>query len=81
MKLRFLGAEYPYFPKSVTVSEGEVMGKYRGVPWRAKRYSTPSILKPSILKEDVTLYFPGRSYQSHSQRYSLKAENRPGERI
>ena len=60
MKLRFLGVEYSYSPKSVPVSEGDVMGKYRGVAWRAKRYSTPS-----TPKEDVTLHFLGGSYQTH----------------
>ncbi|MDJ0707910.1 MAG: DUF4278 domain-containing protein [Leptolyngbyaceae cyanobacterium MO_188.B28] len=60
MKLRFLGVEYTYSPKSVDVTEGDVMGKYRGVPWRAKRYNAPA-----IEREDVTLHFLGGSYHSH----------------
>ena len=34
MKLSFHGASYEYDPTEVEVTEGEVGGRYRGLPWK-----------------------------------------------
>ncbi|MEB3295586.1 MAG: DUF4278 domain-containing protein [Synechococcales bacterium] len=34
MKLSYRGVQYEYSPPSLEVTEGEVRGAYRGVPWR-----------------------------------------------
>lgn len=59
MQLRFLGAEYTRQWPSVETREGEIVGKYRGVAWSAKRHSASvSVTKP------MTLHFMGRAYQA-----------------
>jgi hypothetical protein len=58
MRLRFLGAEYSREWPSVETREGEVTGKYRGVPWSARHHSNFVVTTP------VTLHFMGRAYQA-----------------
>ncbi len=37
MKLSFRGVTYDSKPSQLEFTEGEVVGKYRGIPWRVHR--------------------------------------------
>ena len=37
MKLSFHGASYEYHPSEIKVTEEEVGGRYRGLPWKVHR--------------------------------------------
>jgi hypothetical protein len=60
MQLRFLGAEYACRWPEVKMRQGAVEGKYRGVCWNSKHYSTAAV--PT---RPVTLHFMGRAYEAN----------------
>ncbi|MGL5943791.1 MAG: DUF4278 domain-containing protein [Waterburya sp.] len=48
MKLRYRGIEYDYNPPAVTVQEGEIGGKYRGLDWRFHNLKHPLVIQPTL---------------------------------
>lgn len=48
MKLRYRGIEYDYNPPAVTVQEGEIGGKYRGLDWRFHNLKHPLVIQPNL---------------------------------
>jgi len=47
MKLSYRGVPYDYVPPSVGITEGEVLGKYRGLPWREHLVREVPVSQPS----------------------------------
>ena len=48
MKLQYRGIDYDYNPPTVSVTEGEVAGKYRGLDWRFHNLEKPLVLQPRV---------------------------------
>jgi hypothetical protein len=48
MRLCYRGVEYDYVPSTVRVSEGEVLGQYRGLAWREHVVQSLSVSQPSF---------------------------------
>ncbi|MDJ0573424.1 MAG: DUF4278 domain-containing protein [Pleurocapsa sp. MO_192.B19] len=48
MKLRYRGIEYDYNPPAVSLAEGEVGGKYRGLDWRFHNLNKPLLVQPRL---------------------------------
>ncbi|UBF28086.1 DUF4278 domain-containing protein [Kovacikia minuta CCNUW1] len=57
MKLSYRGVNYEFTPPSLEVTEGEILGKYRGVNWRCHTLQETPI--PQI---NQTLTYRGVSY-------------------
>jgi len=47
MRLSYRGVPYDYVPPSVGITEGEVLGKYRGLPWREHLVRDVPVSQPS----------------------------------
>ena len=58
MKLKYRGVAYDYDPINVAMVQGEVGGKYRGVPWQQKIPLIAKVDEPS-----VELKYRGVSYR------------------
>ena len=50
MKLSFHGASYEYHPSEVKVTEEEVGGRYRGLPWKVHCSKQQYKRKPSSVE-------------------------------
>ena len=48
MKLRYRGKDYEYNPPTIAVTEGEIVGKYRGLDWRFHNLKKPLVLQPRL---------------------------------
>lgn len=62
MRLRFFGAEYVRKPSHLDFQEGIVVGRHRGVAWRAKHSS----IEAMPVSPDTTPNCLGRPYQSQA---------------
>lgn len=65
MKLCYRGVSYDYNPAAVETIEGEVGGKYRGLPWR-HTHTKPN--KGLIAKAPYELYYRGVSPRRQQNR-------------
>lgn len=57
MKLSYRGVGYEYEPLTLEVTEGEILGKYRGANWRCHTLKEMSVPRP-----DVELSYRGVAY-------------------
>lgn len=60
MRLCYRGVHYDSVPPTASVTEGEVLGNYRGLPWREHLVQEVSIAQPSFY-----LKYRGVPYWSH----------------
>lgn len=56
MKLCYRGVSYEHNPTTVEIIQGEVGGKYRGLPWR---HTHVKMNKGLIAKTNYELYYRG----------------------
>jgi hypothetical protein len=61
MKLTYRGVSYDYRPATLEVTEGDIMGRYRGQTIR-RHCVTQSLERPDV--ESVLLHYRGNAYQS-----------------
>ncbi len=59
MKLNYRGVSYEYNPPTVEITEGEVVGKYRGLDWRFH-----NLKKPPVLQPPANLTYRGVAYKN-----------------
>ncbi len=59
MKLSFRGTKYDYRPITLEVTEQEISGTYRGIPWKYHRYRQPL----NSHSPDQTMTYRGVTYQ------------------
>ncbi len=57
MKLSYRGGHYEYNPLTLEVTEGEILGSYRGATWRCRTLKEVPVPQP-----DVTLCYRGTTY-------------------
>lgn len=62
MKLSYRGANYEYNQPSLEVTEGEILGHYRGVNWRCHTLREMPIPQPG-----QPLHYRGMAYRSGEQ--------------
>lgn len=48
MKLRYRGKDYEYNPPTIAITEGGIVGKYRGLDWRFHNLKKPLVLQPRL---------------------------------
>jgi hypothetical protein len=62
MKLSYRGAHYEYNQPTLEVTEGEILGRYRGANWRCHTLQEMPILQPG-----QPLKYRGTAYRSGEQ--------------
>lgn len=60
MKLSYRGVHYEQNPLSLEVTEGEILGKYRGATWRCHTLEEMPVPQP-----DLTLKYRGVTYHTN----------------
>jgi hypothetical protein len=65
MKLSYRGVNYEYQPLTLEVTEGEILGKYRGVNWRCHTLNEIPIPQPDrVLKYRGVAYHPNQDVEA-----------------
>ncbi len=59
MKLRYRGVDYDRVPPTLEVTEGEIMGRYRGANWRCRTLKEVPVPQPAY-----ELQYRGVAYNS-----------------
>lgn len=63
MRLTYRFANYEYTPPSLEVTEGEILGSYRGINWRCRTVETVPV--PQL---DIRLTYRGATYSRNATR-------------
>lgn len=60
MRLSYRGVSYEYTPTTLEVTEGEILGKYRGQPWRQQSFQDAPAQPIRQLKYRGVSYYTNR---------------------
>lgn len=59
MQLKYRGVSYDYTPPQITTRQTDVVGQYRGLEWRFRASTKPSVQQPTL-----NLVYRGVAYQT-----------------